>query len=57
MNSLFSFLSMGGYASYVWPAYTAVFAVFITHLIYAKNQRKRVMRMLKRRLRHRANHT
>ena len=37
---------MGGYAGYIWPAYGAVFVVFITHLLHAKLQKKRVFRML-----------
>ncbi len=39
---------MGGYAGYIWPAYGAVFVVFITHLLHAKLQKKRVFRMLAR---------
>ena len=39
---------MGGYAGYIWPAYAAVFFVFITHFLHTKWQKKRVFRMLAR---------
>jgi heme exporter protein CcmD len=47
MNYLITWLHMGGYASYIWPAYLSVFAVFMTHFVVVKLQTKRVFRMLK----------
>jgi len=47
MNTLINWLDMGGYASYVWPAYGVVFFVFVAHFFHVKVQKKRVLRALK----------
>ncbi len=48
MSTLTNWFNMGGYAGYVWPAYGAVLFVFVGHVLYAKQQKKRVLRDLKR---------
>ena len=41
---------MGGYAPYIWPAYASVLFIFVSHLVYAKKQRKQVLNKLSQRL-------
>ncbi|MCH9756720.1 MAG: heme exporter protein CcmD [Gammaproteobacteria bacterium] len=48
MSAFLSWLDMGGYASYVWPAYAAVLVVFVSHFFHAKVQKKRILHALKR---------
>ena len=48
MTALMSWVDMGGYAHYVWPAYGVVFFVFVAHFAQVKIQKKRVLRDLKR---------
>ena len=46
MSSLFTWLTMGGYAGYVWPAYGIVCGVLILHFVMVARQKKRTHRML-----------
>lgn len=46
MSSLQSFLHMGGYAIYVWPAYFLTFAVLIFNVISTLKRESRFFRML-----------
>ena len=50
MNSLQTFLAMGGYAAYVWPAYAVFFAVLIADSVAPRLRRRRVLRELRARL-------
>lgn len=47
MQTLIEWLSMGGYASYVWPAYGAVVFVFVIHVISCRWQKRRIESALK----------
>jgi heme exporter protein D len=44
------FLSMGGYAAYVWPAYAVFFIVLIVDAIAPRLRRQRVLRELRARI-------
>lgn len=46
MSAIQTWFHMGGYAGYVWPAYLVVSGVFIAHVMYAKAQKKRVLKQL-----------
>jgi heme exporter protein D len=50
MSSLHTFFAMGGYASYVWPAYAVFFIVLIVDTIAPTLRRRRVLRELRSRL-------
>ena len=50
MSSLQTFLAMGGYAAYVWPAYAVFFAVLIADSVAPRLRRRRVLRELRTRL-------
>ena len=50
MSSLQTFLAMGGYAAYVWPAYAVFFAVLIADSVAPRLHRRRVLRELRTRL-------
>ena len=50
MSALQSFLAMGGYASYVWPAYALFFIVLIADSIAPRLRRRRTLRELRARL-------
>ena len=45
-----SFLAMGGYAAYVWPAYAVFFTVLLADAIAPVLRRRRVLRELRARL-------
>ena len=45
-----TFLKMGGYAAYVWPAYAVFFAVLIVDTVAPRVRRRRVLRELRTRL-------
>jgi heme exporter protein D len=45
-----SFLRMGGYAAYVWPAYTVFFVVLIADYLAPSLRRRRLLRELRGRL-------
>ena len=49
MNAVQSFLAMGGYASYVWPAYAVFFIVLIADTIAPRLRRQRLLRELRAR--------
>lgn len=44
--SLQSFLYMGGYAAYVWPAYGITAVVLIGNLVWPVLQRKQLLRQI-----------
>jgi heme exporter protein D len=44
------FLNMGGYAFYVWSAYTVVAVVLIANLIYPLRRRRRLLREISQQL-------
>jgi len=50
MSSLHTFLAMGGYAAYVWPAYAVFFAVLLADSVAPQLRRRRVLRELRARL-------
>ncbi|GAA0260753.1 heme exporter protein CcmD [Rhodanobacter caeni] len=50
MNDVQSFLAMGGYAAYVWPAYAVFFIVLIADTIAPRLRRQRLLRELRARL-------
>ncbi len=41
-----SFLQMGGYAAYVWPAYIITFAGLFINIILSFKQRRQIRRQL-----------
>ena len=45
-----SFFAMGGYAGYIWPAYTVFFIVLIADFIAPSLRRRRNLRELRARL-------
>jgi heme exporter protein D len=44
------FFRMGGYAAYVWPAYTVFFVALIVDTVAPRVRRRRVLRELRARL-------
>ncbi|HET7570937.1 MAG TPA: heme exporter protein CcmD [Gammaproteobacteria bacterium] len=50
MNSLHEFLTMGGYAAFVWPAYGVVAVVMIANVVIARRRHRRVLEALQRRV-------
>ena len=50
MSALQTFLAMGGYAGYVWPAYAVFFLVLIADSVSPRLRRRRVLRELRARL-------
>ncbi|KAA0070603.1 heme exporter protein CcmD [Rhodanobacter sp. T12-5] len=50
MNALQTFLAMGGYAAYVWPAYAVFFIVLIADTVAPRLRRRRVLMELRARL-------
>lgn len=48
-DSVSSFLAMGGYAAYVWPAWGVTLALLVVAVIHARAERRLLMRALKRR--------
>ena len=48
--SLQSFLAMGGYAMYVWPAYGVFFIVLLIDWLAPQFRRRRVLRQLRARM-------
>lgn len=48
--SLQSFLAMGGYAAYVWPAYALFFAVLAADWLAPALRRRRLLRELRARI-------
>ena len=50
MNALHSFLAMGGYAAYVWPAYAVFFIVLIADSIAPRLRRRKILGELRARL-------
>lgn len=42
------FLHMGGYAIYVWPAYSIVLFVLVFNVVVAVKQKKKISRKLQR---------
>ena len=50
MSSLHEFLSMGGYAAYVWPAYALFFIILTADSLAPGLRRRRILRELRARL-------
>jgi heme exporter protein D len=50
VNALQAFFAMGGYASYVWPAYALFLLVLIADLMSPRLRRRRLLRELRVRL-------
>lgn len=50
LDTIFSFLAMGGYALYVWLAYGVVCVVLLANALYLVHRLKQTKRMLKYRL-------
>jgi heme exporter protein D len=50
MNALHSFFAMGGYATYVWPAYAMFFIVLIADTVAPRLRRRRLLGELRARL-------
>ncbi|SEM03579.1 heme exporter protein CcmD [Halomonas caseinilytica] len=50
-DSLAAFLSMGGYAPYVWPAYGATLLLLLGVVCHLSLERRRLWRELRRRAR------
>lgn len=50
MSSLHEFLTMGGYAVYVWPAYGIVAIVLIANIVIARRRHQRALAALQRRV-------
>ncbi len=48
--SLQSFLAMGGYAAYVWPAYAVFFVVLVADYLAPVLRRHRLLRELRARM-------
>jgi heme exporter protein D len=46
MSEILDLLKMGGYSTYVWPAYGLVVTVLISNLLNIKWQRKRTYKKL-----------
>jgi len=49
MKSLHEFLTMGGYAAYVWPAYAVAAAVMIANAVLPGGRLKRLKAEIRRR--------
>ena len=50
MNSMHEFLTMGGYAAYVWPAYGMALLVLIANAVVPVRRLARLRASLRRRL-------
>ncbi len=48
--SLYNFLSMGGYAFYVWSAYGVCFIVLFLNIILAIKNERRIINEIKKKL-------
>lgn len=48
MYAFITWLNMGGYAAYVWPAYGSVFTVLLVHIFQTRIEQKRTLRQLRR---------
>jgi heme exporter protein D len=49
-SSLSTFLAMGGYAAYVWPAYGVFFVVLLIDWLAPQIRRRRLLRDLRGRM-------
>ncbi|NCT56626.1 MAG: heme exporter protein CcmD [Legionella sp.] len=48
MHAFITWLDMGGYAAYVWPAYGTVLMVLLVHVFQTRGEHKRTLRTLRR---------
>lgn len=48
MHAFFTWLDMGGYAAYIWPAYGIVLLVLLAHVFKTREEHQRTLRMLRR---------
>ncbi|GHB20711.1 heme exporter protein CcmD [Salinicola rhizosphaerae] len=53
-DSLSAFLDMGGYAKYVWPAWGLTLCALIGFAVWARMERRQLIRQLERRRRREA---
>lgn len=49
MSSWHEFLTMGGYAAYVWPAYGVVLVVMVVNAILPGHRQRVLLKQLRRR--------
>ena len=56
MQAFYDFLSMGGYAFYVWSAYGITAVVLIASILAPLRQRRRLLADLRRRARRDSRH-
>ncbi len=50
MKILHDFLTMGGYAAYVWPAYAVTLLILMGNIISAWRNNRRILKKLKQQL-------
>ncbi|WP_110598876.1 MULTISPECIES: heme exporter protein CcmD [Salinicola] len=53
-DSFAAFLTMGGYAKYVWPAWGLAALIVVGFILWARLERRQLMQTLKRRQRREA---
>lgn len=46
-HSLSSFISMGGYGQYVWPAYALAFVILVGNLFVARRRLRQTLKNLR----------
>ena len=49
MRSWHEFISMGGYAAYVWPAYAAALVVLVVNAVLPGRRQRQLLRELRQR--------
>ena len=49
MKSWHEFISMGGYAAYVWPAYAAALVVLVVNAVLPGRRQRQLLRELRQR--------
>lgn len=47
MKVLHDFLAMGGYAAYVWPAYTITLLILLGNVISAWHNNRKILKKIK----------
>lgn len=54
MSSWHEFITMGGYAAYVWPAYGITLLVMAVNAIVPGRRQRMLLRLLQRRAQHKS---
>lgn len=54
MSSWHEFITMGGYAVYVWPAYGITLLVMVINAIVPGRRQRMLLRLLQRRAQHKS---